>query len=501
MPYGINSNSYYFSLIGFASANYAYNTMQLLGDGIHTAGGVIAGQLEAASIYPQGTLTRAGTISSPKGIGGYGYLLASDQAPSGYAIVNTSGTSVTWVSGITFTTGSSWNNTSILIAGVTYKISSVSSSTALILTSSAGTQTGVALNLTVAQVDNPLISGMPVSEGMYYADQVNHCLSYYNGTSWGCVGSVGGGAVSSVFGQTGAVPNLSGDASTSNSSLVTFATVNSAPGSCGDATHVCQETVNAKGLVTAQAPVAITAGAGNWTLSSSLLYPNSTSYQVLVGLSADDGSGSALEISGRNLSGNYNAINAMGTIQSYLASGSADATTPNWQGLNHSGSVTSEIYGSGEFGSRLGLYAMGPQTSSSAFPSLSSWGGLGFDGGPLYWFWNSTSDVWGNWSPQGASHQCSMSGCSGGRAYNTVYQNTNSTTMKVAVTIGISASSAGASALTDTGNPPTTSAGFLGYSAYATGYGTLTFDVLPNSYYEVTTSGTVSTLPVWMEWW
>jgi hypothetical protein len=50
-----------------------------------------------------------------------------------------------------------------------------------------------------------------------------------------------------------------GDAtSAANATALTLATVNSGPGSCGDATHVCTITTNAKGLTTAQAATAIT---------------------------------------------------------------------------------------------------------------------------------------------------------------------------------------------------------------------------------------------------
>jgi hypothetical protein len=54
---------------------------------------------------------------------------------------------------------------------------------------------------------------------------------------------------------------LSGDATAgpgSGNQALTFATVNSGPGVCGDATHVCQVTTNGKGLVTGQASVAVT---------------------------------------------------------------------------------------------------------------------------------------------------------------------------------------------------------------------------------------------------
>lgn len=44
--------------------------------------------------------------------------------------------------------------------------------------------------------------------------------------------------------------------------VLTLATVNSAPGACGDGTHVCQVTTNGKGLVTAQSATAIATATG-----------------------------------------------------------------------------------------------------------------------------------------------------------------------------------------------------------------------------------------------
>ena len=59
---------------------------------------------------------------------------------------------------------------------------------------------------------------------------------------------------------TSGITQLTGDGAAgpgSGSQALTLATVNSGPGSCGDATNVCQITTNGKGLVTAQTPVAI----------------------------------------------------------------------------------------------------------------------------------------------------------------------------------------------------------------------------------------------------
>jgi hypothetical protein len=57
-------------------------------------------------------------------------------------VVNTSGTGVSWVSGSYF--DATMAGQSFVLAGVTYTVSSVTSATALVLTSSAGTQTGIA---------------------------------------------------------------------------------------------------------------------------------------------------------------------------------------------------------------------------------------------------------------------------------------------------------------------------------------------------------------------
>jgi hypothetical protein len=62
-------------------------------------------------------------------------------------------------------------------------------------------------------------------------------------------------------------PAHSGDVTNPAGSLaMTLATVNGSPGSCGDATHVCQVTTNSKGLVTSQNAVSIDAG-GNANLA------------------------------------------------------------------------------------------------------------------------------------------------------------------------------------------------------------------------------------------
>lgn len=60
---------------------------------------------------------------------------------------------------------------------------------------------------------------------------------------------------------SGGINQLTGDVTAGSgvgSQVATLATVNSSPGTCGDATHVCAITTNAKGLTTAQTATAIT---------------------------------------------------------------------------------------------------------------------------------------------------------------------------------------------------------------------------------------------------
>lgn len=60
----------------------------------------------------------------------------------------------------------------------------------------------------------------------------------------------------------------SGDLTLSTAGVFTLATVNSNIGPCGDATHVCQVTLNGKGLATSATAVAITGGSGVSSINS-----------------------------------------------------------------------------------------------------------------------------------------------------------------------------------------------------------------------------------------
>lgn len=75
------------------------------------------------------------------------YNIWAYSAPSG--TVDTSGTAVTWDSGDDFSAGvgGAWNGLSYAISGVVYTIASVSSATALVLTTSAGAQSGATFQM------------------------------------------------------------------------------------------------------------------------------------------------------------------------------------------------------------------------------------------------------------------------------------------------------------------------------------------------------------------
>lgn len=114
-----------------------------------------------------------------------------------------------------------------------------------------------------------------------------------------------------------AITQLTGDVTAgpgTGSRAATLATVNSGPGSCGDATHVCQVTTNGKGLVTAQTTVSISAGGtGTVTHTTGVL----TSGELIVG----NGSG---DIEPGNLSGD---ISTAGSTAATLATVNSNVGT------------------------------------------------------------------------------------------------------------------------------------------------------------------------------
>jgi hypothetical protein len=94
------------------------------------------------------------------------------------------------------------------------------------------------------------------SSGIYYVSLVGGNIGNTpasSPTQWGALGS-----------SASAITALTADVTATGpgSAAATLATVNSSSGACGDATHVCQVTTNAKGLTTAQTAVPITGSTG-----------------------------------------------------------------------------------------------------------------------------------------------------------------------------------------------------------------------------------------------
>jgi len=182
-PNGLNLNTYVFALGGFATDNAAWNAVQLF------SGGVQAGLISAAHLYPPGTklasgytpiagvrLDSAGKLNNQYGayLGGYISTGYSDQNPGG----------------------------------------------------PSGTCTSI------AACDNPLnpngpnaivpgyASGAPVP-GMMSFNTTLGCEVVYNGTTWVCLGSGGGGG--GAVGPTGAVQLNGGSGSFTGSAALAYA--------------------------------------------------------------------------------------------------------------------------------------------------------------------------------------------------------------------------------------------------------------------------------------
>ena len=100
------------------------------------------------------------------------------------------------------------------------------------------------------------------------------------------------GASSSACSTPTGITALTGDVTAAGTGSVTatLATANSAPGTCGDSTHVCSVTVDAKGRTTAQSPVAISGITGSTPAPPStgiVYYVNSTTSRVATGADID----------------------------------------------------------------------------------------------------------------------------------------------------------------------------------------------------------------------
>ncbi len=111
------------------------------------------------------------------------------------------------------------------------------------------------------------LSGIPAISG---GTPVNATAASVINLFSGCSGILYLGADGACHSAGGnAITALTGDGTAAGPGSVPFllATVNSDVGSCGDATHVCQTTINAKGLTTAATPILISGGGGASSVS------------------------------------------------------------------------------------------------------------------------------------------------------------------------------------------------------------------------------------------
>lgn len=165
------------------------------------------------------------------------------------------------------------------------------------------------------------------------------------------VGNAGGTAYASVA--------MSGDATLASSGALVLATINSAPGSCGSATQVCQVTTNGKGLITSQTALTITGlpansvGLGSVTNNAqtqAAIVPNTTpaAGQILVG-NAGGTAYAPVAMSGDATLASTGAI-TLGVV----------ATTKGGTGLDSSGST-----GYGKVAS--GIWSFAPITAQMGF--------------------------------------------------------------------------------------------------------------------------------------
>lgn len=162
--------------------------------------------------------------------------------------------------------------------------------------------------------------------------------------------------------------SLSGDATVNSSGVLTLATVNAGPGTCGDATHVCQIVDNGKGLITSQSALSITATGGSRITASGL----NISWNPL-DLSAtfeDDhfffGSMASGQIG--KLGWLMAAIGASGC--SSVTNGAATSAPPQYR---HDGIIELKTASTGaNLGCMLGLDSAGG-SSSGVFANMSTW--------------------------------------------------------------------------------------------------------------------------------
>ena len=176
----------------------------------------------------------------------------------------------------------------------------------------------------------------------------------------------------SVASTSNGITQLTGDVLAgpgSGSQAATLATVNSSPGTCGDATHVCVVTTNGKGLVTSQSVAAITGAPGG--ANTAVQYNNSGSF-----------GGDASNFS-------YNPSNQTATVTNLRVTGTCTGCTGN--ALSNPMTATGDMIVGGASGTPTRLaagangYVLTVSGGSPAWQALSAFTGPAnaINSGPL----------------------------------------------------------------------------------------------------------------------
>ena len=163
-------------------------------------------------------------------------------------------------------------------------------------------QTGT-LTLATLYADN---LGTPLANP-FTANAITGAFGWYANDGVYDIVETGGGLIQPVTvtavwlvtsGGGGGITALTGDGTASGTGSVVFtlATVNSGPGTCGDATHVCQITTNGKGLETSQTAVAISAS--SYTFSPPLVNTSGTISLTRTGTGTKAASATTAGVSG-----------------------------------------------------------------------------------------------------------------------------------------------------------------------------------------------------------
>ena len=163
----------------------------------------------------------------------------------------------------------------------------------------------------------------------------------FNGTTWDKIDGVST-EVSSVFGQVGAVANLSGDVTTSGSSVTTLAASGVTAGSSGSSTAIPVITVDAKGRVTATSTAAVIAPAGTLTgtaLAANVVSSSLTSLGNLTGLNITSAGYATITLSS---GGNLKYIRLNGTNSNLEVVNSANTAVVAT--ISDAGAVTAASY-------------------------------------------------------------------------------------------------------------------------------------------------------------